>query len=164
MTELSRCNAPYDHAVLYHLNAAFESFLVALKIRKWWGIIESIMLINAKMTILYRHIVYFLFLYTQSIGRNTRCPEKTDTIIFCYNSENKRLIFKNYTCLYWQKHGKTDCRCHMTCTTPGQSRQLLKADARCKPPSGGLALAAARSAVLSNISERRRAASAVMVV
>ena len=48
--------------------------------------------------------------------------------------------------LYSQKHGKKDDRCHMTCRTPGQAPQLLKADARCEPPSGGLASAGARSA------------------
>ena len=67
----------------------------------------------------------------------TGCPEKTDTIVLFYNSENKHSTFKNSTCLYSQKHGKANRRYRMTCKTHGQSRQLLKADARYKPPSGG---------------------------
>ena len=65
--------------------------------------------------------------------------KKTDTIIFCYNFKNIHSTIKNRTCLYSPKHGKTDGRCHVACTPPGQSWQLLKADARCEPPSGGLA-------------------------
>ena len=76
----------------------------------------------------------------------TGCPEKTDALIFCYNSENKHTICKNGTCLYSQKHGKTRGKCHMACTPPGQSQQLLKTGVRCEPPSGGLAPTAARSA------------------
>ena len=77
---------------------------------------------------------------------STGCPEKTDTIICCYNSQNKHSTFKNGTCLNSQKHGKTEDRCYMACTTPVKSWQLLKTNTRCKPPSGGLAPAAARSA------------------
>ena len=75
---------------------------------------------------------YTFFLLPFSGQASTGCPEKTDTIIFCYNSENKQSTFKNGTCLYSQEHGKPDDRCHMACTPPGQSRQLFKADARCE--------------------------------
>ena len=73
-------------------------------------------------------------LFTGKIYRVSR--KKTDTIIFCYNSENKHSAFRNDTCLYSQKHGtKTDDRCHVACTPPGQSQQLFKEDARCEPRS-----------------------------
>ena len=62
--------------------------------------------------------------------------KKTDTIIFCHNSENEHSTFKNGTCLYSQKHGKTDDRWYdVACTPSGQSRQLFKVDARCEPRS-----------------------------
>ena len=78
---------------------------------------------------MHNHCVYVTYHMIQGVQKKKR------TLLFSADSENKYSTLKNGTCWYSQEHGKTDDRCHLTCRPPGQSRYLLKADARCEPPS-----------------------------